>query len=220
MGKGKGQPEYWVATVKPGNILFELDGVPESVARESLRLAADKLPVRTKFLEPAPRGRRLTKHEDQRNHRDEHGRASDQEARPASGEFAFAFATAERPARTTEPVAVVAARRGANRNCAFAAKNDCGEEIILWPNKIDNQLLNRRRCRRRARVASARGSRKTRTGEVISSGMNKTIVVRTVTRVPHPKFGKIVKQMKNFTRTTKRTRPRPATRCGSWRRGR
>ena len=50
MGKGKGQPEYWVATVKPGNILFELDGVPESVARESLRLAADKLPVRTKFL--------------------------------------------------------------------------------------------------------------------------------------------------------------------------
>jgi large subunit ribosomal protein L16 len=50
MGKGKGQPEYWVATVKPGNILFELDGVTESVARESLRLAADKLPVRTKFL--------------------------------------------------------------------------------------------------------------------------------------------------------------------------
>lgn len=46
--------------------------------------------------------------------------------------------------------------------------------------------------------ASARGARKTRTGEVISSGMNKTIVVRTVTRVPHAKFGKIVKQMKKF----------------------
>jgi small subunit ribosomal protein S17 len=44
----------------------------------------------------------------------------------------------------------------------------------------------------------ARGARKTRTGEVISSGMNKTIVVRTVTRVPHAKFGKIVKQMKKF----------------------
>ncbi|PYJ37540.1 MAG: 30S ribosomal protein S17 [Verrucomicrobia bacterium] len=43
-----------------------------------------------------------------------------------------------------------------------------------------------------------RGSRKTRTGQVISSSMNKTIVVRTVTRVPHPKFGKIVKQMKKF----------------------
>ena len=50
MGKGKGQPEFWVATVKPGNILFELDGLTESVARESLRLAADKLPVRTKFI--------------------------------------------------------------------------------------------------------------------------------------------------------------------------
>src|SRR5471030_2434281 len=50
MGKGKGQPEYWVATVKPGNILFELDGVSESVARESLRLAATKLPIRTKFI--------------------------------------------------------------------------------------------------------------------------------------------------------------------------
>lgn len=50
MGKGKGQPEYWVATVRPGNILFELHGVPESVARDSLRLAAAKLPIRTKFL--------------------------------------------------------------------------------------------------------------------------------------------------------------------------
>jgi small subunit ribosomal protein S17 len=47
-------------------------------------------------------------------------------------------------------------------------------------------------------VSVARGSRKTRTGEVISSSMNKTIVVRTVTRVPHPKFGKIVKHMRKF----------------------
>src|SRR5437868_9688801 len=45
---------------------------------------------------------------------------------------------------------------------------------------------------------AGRGTRKTRTGEVISSSMNKTIVVRSVTRVPHPKFGKIVKQMKKF----------------------
>ncbi len=50
MGKGKGAPEYWVAVVRPGNVLFELDGVPESIARESLRLAANKLPVRTKFI--------------------------------------------------------------------------------------------------------------------------------------------------------------------------
>lgn len=49
-----------------------------------------------------------------------------------------------------------------------------------------------------AETTAKRGARKTRTGEVISSGMNKTIVVRTVTRVPHAKFGKIVKQMRKF----------------------
>jgi small subunit ribosomal protein S17 len=49
-----------------------------------------------------------------------------------------------------------------------------------------------------AQQPAARAARKTRTGEVVSSSMNKTIIVRTVTRVPHPKFGKIVKQMKKF----------------------
>jgi len=50
MGKGKGSPEYWVACVKPGTILFESGGVPIATAQESLRLAAQKLPVRTKFV--------------------------------------------------------------------------------------------------------------------------------------------------------------------------
>ena len=50
MGKGKGAPEYWVAVVKPGRIMFEIAGVSEEVAREALRLAAHKLPVRTKFV--------------------------------------------------------------------------------------------------------------------------------------------------------------------------
>ncbi len=50
MGKGKGNVEYWAAVVKPGRILFEIDGVPEEVAREALRLAAQKLPVKTKFV--------------------------------------------------------------------------------------------------------------------------------------------------------------------------
>ncbi len=50
MGKGKGNPEHWVAVVRPGNVLFELDGVSETIARESLRLAANKLPVRTRFI--------------------------------------------------------------------------------------------------------------------------------------------------------------------------
>lgn len=50
MGKGKGQPEYWVAVIKPGTILFELDGVSETIAKESLRLAASKLPFTTRFI--------------------------------------------------------------------------------------------------------------------------------------------------------------------------
>ena len=50
MGKGKGAPEYWVAVVKPGRVMFEISGVAEDVAREALRLAAQKLPVQTKFV--------------------------------------------------------------------------------------------------------------------------------------------------------------------------
>jgi len=50
MGKGKGATEYWVAVVKPGRILFELAGVSEEIAREALRLASHKLPVKTKFV--------------------------------------------------------------------------------------------------------------------------------------------------------------------------
>jgi large subunit ribosomal protein L16 len=50
MGKGKGAPSHWVAVVKPGRIMFEADGVPKEVAMEALRLAAQKLPVKTKFV--------------------------------------------------------------------------------------------------------------------------------------------------------------------------
>ena len=53
MGSGKGSPEYWVAVVKPGRVLFEIAGVPEEAAREALRLAAHKLPLKTKFIKRA-----------------------------------------------------------------------------------------------------------------------------------------------------------------------
>ncbi|GHE49287.1 50S ribosomal protein L16 [Camelimonas fluminis] len=51
MGKGKGSPEYWAARVKPGRIMFELDGVNEEIAREALRLGAAKLPIKTRFVQ-------------------------------------------------------------------------------------------------------------------------------------------------------------------------
>ena len=50
MGSGKGSPEYWVAVVKPGRVMFEIAGVPEETAKEAMRLAQHKLPVKTKFI--------------------------------------------------------------------------------------------------------------------------------------------------------------------------
>ncbi|HBR00532.1 MULTISPECIES: 50S ribosomal protein L16 [Roseofilum] len=50
MGSGKGNPEYWVAVVKPGRIIYEIAGVPEDIAREAMRLASHKFPIKTKFL--------------------------------------------------------------------------------------------------------------------------------------------------------------------------
>jgi len=50
MGKGKGAPEYWVAVVKPGRIMFEIEGVEEEIAKEAMRLASHKLPIKTKFV--------------------------------------------------------------------------------------------------------------------------------------------------------------------------
>ena len=53
MGSGKGSPEYWVAVVKPGRIMFEMDGVSEEIAKEAMRLAGHKLPIKTKFISKA-----------------------------------------------------------------------------------------------------------------------------------------------------------------------
>lgn len=50
MGSGKGNPEFWVAVVKPGRVMFEMNGVDEATAREAMRLAAQKLPIKTKFI--------------------------------------------------------------------------------------------------------------------------------------------------------------------------
>ncbi|MFP6749988.1 MAG: 50S ribosomal protein L16 [Alphaproteobacteria bacterium] len=57
MGKGKGTPEFWICRVKPGRVMFELDGVPVEVAREACRLAAAKLPVQTRFIARLGEGR-------------------------------------------------------------------------------------------------------------------------------------------------------------------
>ena len=56
MGSGKGSPEYWVAVVKPGRIMFEMGGVSEEVAKEAMRLASHKLPIKTKFVKREVQG--------------------------------------------------------------------------------------------------------------------------------------------------------------------
>ena len=56
MGSGKGSPEYWVAVVKPGRVMFEIGGIEESVAREAMRLAAHKLPIKCKFVKKETEG--------------------------------------------------------------------------------------------------------------------------------------------------------------------
>ncbi len=56
MGSGKGSPEYWVAVVKPGRIMFEMDGISEEVAKEAMRLAGHKLPIKTKFVKRGEEG--------------------------------------------------------------------------------------------------------------------------------------------------------------------
>ena len=56
MGSGKGSPEYWVAVVKPGRIMFEMDGITEEVAKEAMRLAGHKLPIKTKFVKRGEEG--------------------------------------------------------------------------------------------------------------------------------------------------------------------
>ncbi len=56
MGSGKGSPEYWVAVVKPGRVMFEIGGIEESVAKEAMRLAGHKLPIKTKFVKKSEGG--------------------------------------------------------------------------------------------------------------------------------------------------------------------
>jgi len=92
MGKGKGQPEYWVATVRPGNILFDRVGRARIIAARGRQIAGAY-----EIFDPAPRCR-LTSYEIQRDIRDEFRRTHDKKTRSAAGKFASAFATAERTA--------------------------------------------------------------------------------------------------------------------------
>ena len=94
MGSGKGNPEGWVAVVKPGKVMFELAGVPEDLAREALRLAGHKLPIRTRFVE-ARGGRVLMKGADVHNMKDDELVAKLMDAQEEAFNLRFRHATGE-----------------------------------------------------------------------------------------------------------------------------
>ncbi len=103
MGKGKGPLESWVAVIKPATVLFEVDGVPEVLARESLRLAATKLPVTTGAFGQGPR--------------------------PAAGDFQPAPPAGQQPARETGPPAPAATRYCAHRNAPQPAQEKFADRL-------------------------------------------------------------------------------------------
>src|SRR5207253_5690412 len=95
MGKGKGPLESWVAVIRPANVLFEVDGVTEAVARESLRLAATKLPIKTRFI--SRHGHCYEESATQRDPGKDPARADGGRTEPAAGDFRSSAATGQRP---------------------------------------------------------------------------------------------------------------------------
>jgi len=122
MGSGKGTPEFWVARVHPGRIMFEIDGVPETVAREAFALAAAKLPIKTKVVTRLGVERR--DHESRRNPHQDAGPAEDRSGPAAEGAVQPALPAGERPAREHGPGAHRAApdRPHQNRSRAQGAR--------------------------------------------------------------------------------------------------
>ena len=125
MGKGKGPLESWVAVIRPANVLFEVDGVTEAEARESLRLAATKLPIKTKFisrhrmaLEPEILVMKKTQRKEIQEN--DAGGVGGQEPRPAAGDVQPASAAGQRPAREAGAPAHAAPRHRAARNAHLA----------------------------------------------------------------------------------------------------
>ena len=144
MGKGKGQPEYWVATVRAGQHFIRA-GWRDRIGRARISSAGGgQVAGANEVFNPAPRRCGLTNYENQRDIGNEHGRAADQEARFAPGEFASALAAAERPARTAEPVTPAAPGCGPHRDGAFAARGQGGRrKSNLWPKQQSNNATQR-----------------------------------------------------------------------------
>ena len=180
MGNGKGNPEYFVAEIQPGKVLYEMDGVDEALAREAFALAAAKLPIRTDFR--APPGRLTEKTmKAERTARQERRRA-------AARSWTALLQGAVRPAHADGDAAAhqhQPAEQGAPRHRARAHHP---------------RTRKRGKHERAAAIegAAAQGTSRTLTGRVVSDKMDKTVTVLVERRVKHPLYGKIVTRSKKY----------------------
>ena len=204
MGSGKGNPEHWVAVVKPGRVMFELSGVPEPTAREAMRLAMHKLPIKTRFVVRQDEA------------------LSDGIARQQScaSSTTPSWSTGWRRRRkscstsasrtppassTTSP----ASRRSgatspASRRCCASARSPRPSSWKRRSRHMADETTDTTRTTRR----------KVREGLVVSTKMDKTVVVAVVDRVRHRRYGKTLQRTTQALRARRgergpRGRPRP-----------
>ena len=182
MGSGKGSPEFWVARVKPGRILFELDGVPGSLAKTAFERAAEKLPIKTKVVarlgETPGRGGKVTwpAIDDLKQKTDDQLQQQLGELKREQFNLRFQSATnqLEKPSRVREVRRTIARIKTLQTQRARAAK---------------------RRARRKESIEMPK---RVLTGTVVSDKGDKTVVVRVERRVKHPLYGKIIKLSKKY----------------------
>ena len=194
MGKGKGAPEEWVCVVRPGRILFEMEGVNEADAREAMRLAAAKLPIKTKFATRFARGEGVMKVTEFRDLAvDElRQRAKDWTISCSGCGSRSRWGSSRRPHKLKR----AAPRSGARQDGAAREGDDGGS-------------------RRMSAMAQAEI-----TGIVVSDKMDKSVVVAVERQIRHALYGKTQSARRSSSRTTRRTRRRSATASRSSRRGR
>ena len=157
MGKGKAPLESWVAVIRPANVLFEVDGVTEAVARESMRLAATKLPIKTKFISRHQIGLSLNLMKMIcRIKRFDAGGVDGQKPRPASRDVQPAFAAGERAVGKTRAPAVLRKDIARIETRISQLRNKATNGLIFCMAEMQNNL---KRNAATARNASAKSSR-------------------------------------------------------------
>ena len=180
MGKGKGAVEYWAARVQPGRIMFEIDGVPDDVAREALRLGAAKLPVQDPHRRPPGdaalrrmMSRRVMKIEEVRGH-DRRPAGRDQLTQPEEGAVQPALPDGDQPAREDPPRDREVRRDIARIKTAAGAK---AARAAIRNKTMPKRILD---------------------GMVVSDKGDKTVIVRVERTFLHPLLKKTVRRSKKY----------------------